>query len=188
MSDEFRTADCHPDRSHYGNGLCNMCYQRQDSQISYQLMRRYGLTLEERDRIMVTQDGKCAICQRSFGSSDGRGTKSLVPHVDHDHATGLNRGLLCSPCNTAIGLFRDNTDNLRRAEAYLGLSNNEQTLRVTADALALAERQYAEEVLLRVSGGQTTWNAQRMADVTHGVAVHLARATYEIALARLRRA
>ncbi len=42
-----------------------------------------------------------------------------TPHIDHDHSTGKVRGLLCSCCNTGIGMFKDNPDVLDRAAFYL---------------------------------------------------------------------
>lgn len=54
------------------------------------------------------QDGKCAICQRP---------DRLV--IDHDHKTGLMRGLLCYRHNTALGLFEDDPALLRLAALYL---------------------------------------------------------------------
>jgi hypothetical protein len=71
---------------------------------------RYGITQEEFDQLMVEQDGACAICVNPF---------ILAPHVDHCHATGSVRGLLCTNCNTGLGKFRDSVENLQRAIAYL---------------------------------------------------------------------
>ncbi len=39
--------------------------------------------------------------------------------IDHDHATGKIRGVLCPSCNTGIGKLGDNIEGLRRALAYL---------------------------------------------------------------------
>jgi len=66
--------------------------------------------LDEYDRLIKSQRGQCAICLEAFKGA---------PHVDHDHATGLVRGLLCMQCNQAIGKFRDDTSILERAVAYL---------------------------------------------------------------------
>ena len=73
---------------------------------------RYGLTSNDLAEMLKAQDGLCAIC-RSLDYPTGR----LV--VDHDHSDGKVRGLLCGPCNTALGLFRDSRGRLIRALRYL---------------------------------------------------------------------
>lgn len=72
------------------------------------LIRKYGLTRSDVDFVTGVQGGRCAICRRPA---------DLV--VDHDHVTGDVRGLLCSPCNTIIGLAGDSPGTLRRAAGYL---------------------------------------------------------------------
>lgn len=80
-------------------------------------LSQYGLSLEEYDDILETQSGGCKICgvlevgKRTF-------------HVDHDHKTGKNRGLLCKHCNVMLAMARDNKDILFRAIDYL-LENEE---------------------------------------------------------------
>jgi hypothetical protein len=59
------------------------------------------------------QDGKCDICKTKF--LDKKRT-----HIDHCHATGEIRGVLCQPCNHAIGLFKDNIETIKNALSYLG--------------------------------------------------------------------
>lgn len=59
------------------------------------------------------QQGKCAIC----GGDPKFPNRRLC--VDHDHATGHFRGLLCGHCNTAIGLMKDSPEIMRKAIAYL---------------------------------------------------------------------
>jgi len=78
------------------------------------LIKKFGITLQEESQIREKQHGVCAICERSL--TDKRG---YSPHVDHDHKSGLVRGLLCLPCNSGLGSFRDRPDLLRRAIAYL---------------------------------------------------------------------
>jgi hypothetical protein len=73
----------------------------------------HGLTPESYAAMLVAQEGACAICRREF---DQR------PCIDHDHETGAVRGLLCRPCNSAIGLLRDDTAAMLRAVEYLGRS------------------------------------------------------------------
>ena len=75
------------------------------------LRDRYGMTHAEYVELTIAQDGLCAICHQEPGA---RGF-----HVDHDHATGKVRGLLCHGCNTALGLLQDNPHLLARAATYL---------------------------------------------------------------------
>jgi hypothetical protein len=58
--------------------------------------------------MILQQRGVCAIC---------RTRKAL--HVDHDHATGRVRGILCFNCNRGIGKFGDDPALLRNAIAYI---------------------------------------------------------------------
>ncbi|MEU2713871.1 endonuclease VII domain-containing protein [Streptomyces sp. NPDC007205] len=76
------------------------------------LGRKYGLTLQEYDRLVDAADGRCAICRQEPAPG-----KRLV--VDHDHGTGVVRGLLCQNCNVMIGMAQDNPSTLARAIAYL---------------------------------------------------------------------
>lgn len=64
----------------------------------------------------------------------------------------------------------------------------EERVTKAAEMLADAEAAFSQEVLLLVAGGRTTWDAQHMAEVRCGRTRHLARAAYELALDRLRRA
>jgi hypothetical protein len=73
---------------------------------------KFGVTLEEYERLLVLQDGVCAICKRPCSSG-----RRLA--VDHCHKTGMIRGLLCKACNTAIGFLDDSTHLLDRAMSYL---------------------------------------------------------------------
>jgi Recombination endonuclease VII len=79
----------------------------------YDLKKNYGLTMEAFNALVAKQDGKCAICfdELKLGTG-GCG-------VDHDHTTGVVRGLLCRLCNVGIGHFRERPDLLTRAIEYL---------------------------------------------------------------------
>jgi hypothetical protein len=72
------------------------------------LKRKYGLTEEQYAEMLVTQDGLCAICK-----------ERPAAHVDHDHATGHVRALLCFNCNGALGHMLDNPGWLMAAMEYL---------------------------------------------------------------------
>jgi hypothetical protein len=72
--------------------------------------KKYGLTGEAFARLVAAQGGVCAICHRQPGNGLS---------VDHCHATGVVRGLLCTRCNTSIGRMKDSPSLLRAAAAYL---------------------------------------------------------------------
>jgi Recombination endonuclease VII len=109
----MRTAlipSCHPERPHFGKGLCNPCYhhdyyeQRKDKWRS----RQSGYVLGQFDRMVAEQGGRCALCD------------DKVPLVaDHDHETGKPRRPLCQVCNKAIGMLHDDPDLVSRAAQYL---------------------------------------------------------------------
>jgi hypothetical protein len=81
--------------------------------------RRYGLAPEAYARMLAAQGGTCAICRREETSVDRRTGKVRALSVDHDHATGRVRGLLCGDCNRALGLLADDPDRLAAAATYL---------------------------------------------------------------------
>lgn len=78
------------------------------------LRRRYGMTVKEREDMIRAQGGKCAIC----GGAGDHGRRRRL-HVDHCHASGRVRGLLCHRCNVGIGYFQEDTERLRGAIRYL---------------------------------------------------------------------
>lgn len=81
------------------------------------LRRKYGITIQQYHEMLIAQGGVCAICGKAE-SNEIRG-KVLSLAVDHDHKTGAVRELLCSSCNTALGLLNDDPALLSAAKAYL---------------------------------------------------------------------
>jgi hypothetical protein len=77
----------------------------------YNLRRLYGITVEEYEDLRRAQGDKCAVCGDAFLSD--------TPHVDHCHRTGRVRGLLCGPCNRALGIMKDSINLLKSAIRYL---------------------------------------------------------------------
>lgn len=83
------------------------------------LQRNYGIDNDEYDRMVREQDDKCGCC----GTAD-KGTNRSYWCVDHDHQTGVVRGLLCATCNKSIGQLGDTVEALERALAYLKKTYN----------------------------------------------------------------
>jgi len=75
--------------------------------------RTYGLGADDVDRLLEQQGRRCGIC--------GEPTRPRLAsmHLDHDHATGKVRGLLCLDCNQGLGKFRERPELLLRAVIYL---------------------------------------------------------------------
>lgn len=92
---------------------------------------RYGLTGEEYNTILHSQNFCCAICgvrlQSPSWGKRGSGNHALCAVLDHKEKTV--RGILCSNCNVGIGMFGDNSKSLARAIEYL--LDNGRTVRAT---------------------------------------------------------
>lgn len=105
----------HPKSLDKLNVHCQACKARKRRASNYQM------TADQIDELITSQGSRCAIC-RGTSTGDHRGWR-----IDHDHACCPGpqscgrcvRGALCSPCNLAIGLFRDDPSILRAAAAYL---------------------------------------------------------------------
>ncbi len=80
-----------------------------DDKRNHALKYKYGITFLEYKDMYDMQHGCCLICNNEY--------PSLV--VDHNHKTGIIRGLLCSKCNTGIGLLKDSPEILDNAKKYL---------------------------------------------------------------------
>lgn len=74
------------------------------------LKHRYGITSDQKASLIEQQNKECAICC---------GLITFSACVDHNHTSGIVRGILCKRCNTAIALFQENTYILRSAIFYL---------------------------------------------------------------------
>jgi hypothetical protein len=92
--------------------ICIPCHNKISKE--HHLKSRYGLTIEQLDLLFEQQGGRCAIC---FTFEPGGRYDNL--HIDHDHNTGVVRGLLCASCNLGIGYLKDSTSVLKSATSYL---------------------------------------------------------------------
>ncbi len=89
--------------------------QRSVYERAWRFQKRYGITIEDYDRMLVSQGGRCAICRCEPTQIHQKSGKVRDLAVDHDHVTGLVRSLLCTDCNTMLGLAGDLADRLRAA-------------------------------------------------------------------------
>lgn len=85
-----------------------------DASLDRYLRSKYQLSLVEYRSLEQKQGGVCAICGCSPCS-----TKEKRLSVDHCHATGRVRGLLCKTCNWILGQFKESPERFRAAATYL---------------------------------------------------------------------
>jgi len=83
------------------------------AQQGKRLEKKYGITIDDYEAILVAQKGACAVCCSVTARGNGKF------HVDHDHKTGKVRGLLCHDCNVGLGNFKDSPELLEAASTYL---------------------------------------------------------------------
>lgn len=86
--------------------------RNKDKRRAQFLKQTYGISVQEWENLLAAQGNVCAICKTKEPGKRGW-------HTDHNHETGVVRGILCSNCNTGLGLFQDNTSTLASAIVYL---------------------------------------------------------------------
>lgn len=93
---------------------CRECHVKQHRARKQEnnFIKNYGITQQEYDRLNELHQGGCAICRQPC-------TKHVRLSVDHDHKTGVVRGLLCHSCNTAIAMLKEDEDLFWNALEYL---------------------------------------------------------------------
>jgi hypothetical protein len=97
----------------YCGGLCSVHYAR------LRKIQSFGLTEEEYNDLFASQNGLCAICngKERARAAMTRNIRALA--IDHCHETDRVRGLLCSSCNRAVGLLKDDPELIRKAADYV---------------------------------------------------------------------
>jgi hypothetical protein len=103
-------------RPNYKRKICNVCRNLQKRDAG--LRQRYGISLEEYSKILEIQNGVCAICNEKCPTG-----RNLA--VDHCHATGKVRGLLCVRCNQGLGHFMDKEDLINNMLNYVRIHKHE---------------------------------------------------------------
>jgi len=102
---------------------------------SRRLLVQYDISAEDYEKILECQGGGCAICHRP--------PVNIRLAVDHDHRTGVTRGLLCKECNKAVGYLRDSADRALNAAEYLAAPPATTALgRVPVGRLGRASRRF----------------------------------------------
>lgn len=100
----------------YGNFLKSDKHKLQVKISRYK--KTYGLSLDELELKKKSQNYKCAICEIEFGSAKGKAC-----NIDHCHKTGKVRDMLCSSCNTALGLMNEDIELLKSMIQYINKWN-----------------------------------------------------------------
>ena len=122
--DQFYTAKGKP------IARCKPCFranawQDKEKKASREFFKKYGITYDEYDKMLAAQNGVCCICLKD--DPKGRWKSSSRGFcVDHDHSTGIIRGLLCNTCNQGLGNYYDSSELLRRAADYKDLHDSRQ--------------------------------------------------------------
>ncbi len=84
-----------------------------------EILKSHGLTKDQYDEMILTQENKCAICRKDETCKDPRNDCVRRLSIDHNHETGKVRQLLCHACNTGIGKFKENIELMKQAILYL---------------------------------------------------------------------
>lgn len=103
--------------------VCKQCHRDYQTQRRRELpdyqraryLKRYGLSLEQYKQMVKDQNGQCAMCSA---------TQKRALSVDHHHASGKVRQLLCGSCNALLGLAKERKEILLAAIYYLDKHSN----------------------------------------------------------------
>lgn len=102
-------------KEYYKNNRKTLLEKQKKASKERHYIINYGITLEERDKIIIKQNNKCKICKKSFDENKRR----KYPCVDHNHKTKKIRGILCDNCNKMLGHAKDNIEILKLAIKYI---------------------------------------------------------------------
>lgn len=137
---------------------CHLSFRKKlDSQGKEARLRRmygskYGVTLEHVQTVYADQKGQCAICELELPPLLSYTPRWYSAVLDHDHETGLVRGLLCSACNLMIGHAKDDTKVLYNGIVYLAERNTKARNRGTTDEEAEQDGKEGRQSHGRVQG------------------------------------
>ncbi len=89
---------------------------------NYHLKKRYKISFEEYQAMFDNQNGQCKVCSKDLELLGKNYNRAVV---DHCHTSGKIRGLLCNPCNKALGIIKDSVETLENMVKYLKGAVNE---------------------------------------------------------------
>ena len=89
----------HPEKNRQASHKYNVSEHGRGARRSYELKRKYSITLKQHEQMYIDQNGQCKIC--------GKPVAHDKIHTDHNHETGKVRGLLCMECNMRLGILED---------------------------------------------------------------------------------
>jgi len=79
--------------------------EHKDIKRNTDLIRKYGINLDDYNALLINQKYKCAICKKKETVVHHRSKKKMPLAVDHCHKTNKIRGLLCIKCNQLLGKY-----------------------------------------------------------------------------------
>lgn len=83
--------------------------------------KKYNIEFGEFENLFLVFKGRCGICNKRV-LLDGKKASNRAC-LDHNHRTGIVRGILCNNCNAAIGFLQDDINLVRRAGQWLLIGN-----------------------------------------------------------------
>jgi hypothetical protein len=100
-------------RADYGSQHVGKFRECKECRSHRNRLQRFGITPQFYEDLLEVQGRKCAICESELKLEENQSV------IDHCHKTGEVRGVLCRPCNSAIGLLKDKVSLFTQAARYI---------------------------------------------------------------------
>jgi hypothetical protein len=151
---------CGGTKQYKASGGCVVCakayrqiYEKTHKRRARKFFRQYGITVQQREEIYISQNKSCAICKISY--------EITKLHTDHDHTSGAVRGLLCPNCNHALGMFNDDPVLLAEAISYVESAPKIRSELPAHTKLISASSFYESKKSCRLCGGTKRYKSNR---------------------------
>jgi hypothetical protein len=106
----------HPNGKVYTSYRCKTCANTSSRESNWARVGIKNASLASYREKLIEQNYQCAIC--SVALVENKNTYNAA-HLDHNHETGLTRGVLCNNCNAGLGMFKDDVVKMAKAISYL---------------------------------------------------------------------